>query len=74
MQSGAPDGTAMGMRVSNDRLTVSLGEGQKSKLEALADANGVPLAFVVRYALDEFLERRREHQLQLKLLDTEDRV
>jgi predicted transcriptional regulator len=56
-------------RVSDDRLTVSLAEGQKEQLSALAEANGVTLAFIVRYALTDFLSRRRGHQLRLDLFD-----
>ena len=57
--------------MSGDRVTVSLADGQKEKLMALADANGVTLAFVVRHALGEFLSAREDQQLDLALLDRE---
>lgn len=56
-------------RVSDDRLTVSLAEGQKQRLSELAEANGVTLAFVVRYALTDFLARREGDQLRLDLFE-----
>ena len=58
----------MSKRLTDDRVTVSLAEGQKKRLLALAEANGVTTAFVVRYALTEFLAMRDDHQLCLPLL------
>jgi len=48
------------------RLTVTLAPGQRVKLEALAEANNTTLAFIVRYALTEFVERHQSTQLELK--------
>ena len=49
-----------------DRLTITLGPGQREALERLAQANGTTLAYVVRYALREFVEQHQEPQLELK--------
>ena len=48
---------------SPDRLTVTLAPGQKKKLQELAKQNGTTLAFIVRYALNEFLGRAQDRQL-----------
>lgn len=39
------------------RTTVSLPAEQHEKLQALADANGLSVAWVVRQAVGEFLDR-----------------
>lgn len=39
------------------RTTVSLPSDQHKKLQALAEANGLSVAWVVRQAVGEFLER-----------------
>jgi hypothetical protein len=49
-----------------DRLTVSLGPGQRKVLENIADLNGVKLAYVVRYALTYFINENREKQFTLR--------
>ena len=49
------------------RLTVTLGQGQREALEAIADRNHTKLAFIVRYALDRFIEEQRQKQLRLDL-------
>ncbi len=49
------------------RLTISLGLGQREALEAIADRNHTTLAFLVRYALDRFIEEHRQKQLRLDL-------
>ncbi len=60
------------MKMSNnedsgpDRLTVSLGPGQRKILEDIADLNGMKLAQVVRYALSHFIEENRGKQLSLR--------
>lgn len=48
-----------------DRLTVPLAEGQRDGLSRIAERNNASLAFVVRYALDEFLQRHKDGQLTL---------
>ncbi len=48
------------------RLTVTLGEGQRAALEAIANQNGTTLAFVVRYALRRFIEEHGEDRLTLR--------
>ena len=42
--------------VSDDRLTVTLATGQRRALEVIARHNNTTLAFVVRYALAEFVK------------------
>lgn len=49
------------------RLTITLGQGQREALEAIADRHHTTLAFVVRYALDRFIEEHRQRQLRLDL-------
>ena len=39
------------------RTTISLPAGQHEKLQALAEANGLSVAWVVRQAVGDFLER-----------------
>lgn len=48
------------------RLTVTLGEGQRSALESIAWQNGTTLAFVVRYALRRFIDEHGEDRLTLR--------
>jgi len=47
------------------RLTVTLAPGQREALEAIAKRNHATLAFVVRYALTQFIESHRDSQLPL---------
>jgi predicted DNA-binding protein len=49
------------------RLTITLGEGQREALTAMADRNHTTLAFIVRYALERFIEEQRQKQLRLEL-------
>ena len=49
------------------RLTITLGQGQREALQAIADRNHTNLAFIVRYALDRFIEEQRQKQLRLDL-------
>lgn len=48
-----------------DRLTISLGKGQRELLEAIAATNRTSLAYIVRYALEKFAEENKDKQLQL---------
>ena len=50
---------------SRERLTISLAPGQRAQLEALAVRNNAKLAFVVRYALSEFMTKYQDGQLRL---------
>ena len=50
--------------ISSDRITITLAEGQREVLEAIAKQNSATLSFVVRYALKEFLERHEDKQLR----------
>ena len=52
---------------SPPRLTITLGQGQREALIAIADRNHTTLAFIVRYALDRFIEEHRQKQLRLDL-------
>ena len=49
------------------RLTITLGQGQREALQAIADRNHTKLAFIVRYALDRFIDEQRQKQLRLDL-------
>ena len=51
---------------TRNRLTITLGPGQRRELEAIAHANNTTLAFVVRYALAEFVDQHKNMQLELK--------
>jgi hypothetical protein len=50
---------------AGDRLTVTLAAGHRRALEKIAKRNHATLAFVVRYALTEFIERHSGGQLNL---------
>ena len=49
------------------RVTVSVDERDYEQLSALAEEHRVSLAWLVRYAVGELLERHRHDQLQLPL-------
>jgi len=49
------------------RLTITLGQGQREALQAIAERNHTTLAFIVRHALDKFIEEHREKQMRLHL-------
>jgi hypothetical protein len=49
-----------------DRITVTLANGQRKILERIASENGTTLAFVVRYALKQFIKRSETGQLKLE--------
>ena len=49
------------------RVTVSVDERDYEQLVALADEHRVSLAWLVRYAVTDFLERYRQDQLELPL-------
>ncbi len=49
------------------RLTITLGKGQREALEAIANRNHTNLAFLVRYALDRFIEEQQKKQFRLDL-------
>lgn len=50
-----------------DRLTVTLGNGQRRALEIIAERNHTKLAFIVRYALDHIIKEHGHMQLPLDL-------
>jgi hypothetical protein len=50
------------------RLTVTLGNGQREALQKIADRNNTTLAFIVRYALDGFIEEHCQNKSRLDLL------
>lgn len=50
-----------------DRLTITLAPGQREALHELAKANHTTLAYVVRYALAQFLEEHSGPQMRLDL-------
>lgn len=49
------------------RVTVSVDDRDYEQLVALADEHRVSLAWLVRYAVKDFLERYRQDQLELPL-------
>ena len=49
------------------RVTVSVDERDYEQLVALANEHRVSLAWLVRYAVGDFLERYRQDQLELPL-------
>jgi hypothetical protein len=49
------------------RVTVSVDERDYEQLALLADEHRVSLAWLVRYAVADFLERYRQDQLELPL-------
>lgn len=52
-------------KTMQDRLTVSLAPGQREALEGIAARSQVKLAFAVRYALSEFIDKYTDRQLPL---------
>lgn len=50
---------------SSDRISISLAHGQREALEDIAARNSATISFVVRYALNEFLEKYEGKQLSL---------
>lgn len=52
-------------RIGGDRLTITLGPGQREQLEAIAERHGAGLAYIIRQALDGFIEDARSGQQQL---------
>jgi predicted transcriptional regulator len=51
----------------NTRVTITLDEADHKQVAALASEYRVSIAWVVRYAVADFLERHRGEQLQLAL-------
>jgi hypothetical protein len=52
-----------------DRLTITLSAGQREALQIIADRNRVSLAFVVRRALEHFIEEHGGWQLRFQYPD-----
>ena len=52
-------------RAAKDRITVTLGPGQHEALQAIGESLNTSLAFVVRFAVQEFLDRHQEQQVEL---------
>jgi hypothetical protein len=50
----------------SDRVTVTLAQGQRAVLERIAEQNGTTLAFVVRYAVKQFIQESERGQLKLE--------
>lgn len=50
----------------SDRVTVTLAPGQRAVLERIAEQNETTLAFVVRYALKQFIQESENGQLKLE--------
>jgi predicted DNA-binding protein len=57
----------------SERVTVTLAPGQREILNRIAERNGTTLAFVVRYALRQFIKEAERGQLKLEFpVDTTD--
>lgn len=54
-------------RTANERLTISLGDGQRKELETIAHMNHSSLAFVIRHALNHFIAEHKDKQLRLNI-------
>lgn len=50
-----------------DRITITLGKGQRELLQTIADRNHATQAFVVRYALDRLKEETQQKKFRLEL-------
>jgi len=50
----------------SNRVTVTLAPGQRAVLERIAEQNETTLAFVVRYALKQFIQESESGQLKLE--------
>jgi hypothetical protein len=50
----------------SDRITVTLAPGQRATLSRIAERNETTLAFVVRYALKQFIQECEHGQLKLE--------
>ena len=51
------------------RIPVTLAPGQYERLDAIAKRNNATLAFVVRQAVESFLEGARDRQIKLTFPD-----
>ena len=52
-------------KASTDRITISLAPGQRVTLEKIAKKNNATISFVVRFALNEFIDKHEGKQLPL---------
>lgn len=50
----------------SDRVTVTLAQGQRGVLDRIAEQNGTTLAFLVRYAVKQFIQESERGQLKLE--------
>ena len=53
--------------VAKTRFSVALDEQEYAELSAIAEKHRVSMAWLVRHAVTEFLERHKSEQLQLPL-------
>ncbi len=53
--------------VAKTRFSVALDEQEYAELAAMAEKHRVSMAWLVRHAVTEFLERHQSEQLQLPL-------
>ena len=49
----------------SSRFTVNLAPGQREALKAIAEHNSASVSYVVRRAIDEFIEKHKDRQLRL---------
>jgi hypothetical protein len=55
------------MPTTKQRISINLPDTEYAELAALADKHNISMAWIGRKAILEFLERYREHPLQLPL-------
>lgn len=54
------------------RLSITLGRGQGQVLKVIARKNRSSVAYVVRRALDEFIEEHRNHRVPMAFPDRQE--
>jgi len=54
-------------RKPNERLTISLGDGQRKQLETIDHTNPSSLAFAIRHSLNHFIVEHKDKQLRLNI-------
>ncbi len=68
MKHAAPDDGSGGP--ASERVTVTLGPGQREFLVAVAERNKTSLAFAVRYVIAQYIEEHKSGQLRLEFPST----
>ena len=55
------------LKEKTPRITVTLGQGQRESIQAIAERNHTTPTFLVRYAVDRLIDDLRQKQLRLDL-------